>query len=72
MIVYAPWFWMCLREDPEGHGIYFTDSDSLYRYSGLFGVRLLHNTVNSRSRISVLVRRRPDELPPKQRWVYDH
>ncbi len=72
VIVYASWFWMCLREDPERHDIYFTDSDSLYRYSGLFGVQLLHNTINSRSRISVFIRRRPDEPPPRQRWVYNH
>lgn len=70
VIVYASWFEAYLRT--AANDVYFSDADSLYRYSGLLGVQLRHNTINSRSRMVAFIRHRPDEPAPGRRVIYYH
>ena len=72
VIVYVDWFKKYLRLDSAANDVYFCDADSLYRYSGWFGVELGHNTINSRDRMMLFVRHRPDEPAPSQRMLYHH
>lgn len=72
VIVFPNWYEHDAHTDPLSSNIFFEDADSTYRYWGLFGVQLLHNTVAARNMMLVCVRTPWSAPPPPKRWMYRH
>lgn len=72
LIVFPNWYREYSRVDSVEGGPYFYDADSTYRYWGLFGVELRHNTVVARDKIFTFVRLPREKPPPADHWMYRH
>jgi arabinofuranosyltransferase len=72
LILFPNWFRSEVQVDRATSNIYFEDGDSTYRYWGLFGVKLRHNTVAARDMMLTCIRTRRGDPPPPKRWMYQH
>ena len=72
LILFPNWYRPEAHVDSATSDVYFDDGDSTYRYWGLFGVKLRHNTVAARDMMLTCVRKSRASPPPQNRWMYEH
>jgi len=72
LIVFPSWYSGYAHTDSARANSYFDDTDSTFRYWGLFGVHLQHNTIAARDRIFAFVRTPYRAAPPPKIRMYRH